>query len=133
MAAPSGITTGNVVGGCSEENVGSSAWATRDSVARTAGEMPASVWKEMSGSSFGRRCFRRKSFLLSYVRSSRACMSPFGIDGGIGVRLGKRSDDILKGSQEMECLAFRLNLKDENLHKLTDVDIITKLAFSQYI
>ena len=55
----------------------SSAWATWVSDASTVGAVLASVWKEMIGSSsMGSLCLEMKSFLLAYVRSSKALMSP---------------------------------------------------------
>jgi hypothetical protein len=55
----------------------SSAWAMCVSVASTVGAVLASVWKEMMGSSsIGSLCLEMKSFLLAYVRSSKALMSP---------------------------------------------------------
>ncbi|BAS95286.1 Os05g0557950 [Oryza sativa Japonica Group] len=55
----------------------SSAWATRDNVTSIVGAVLASVWKEMIGSSStGSLCLEMKSLLLSYVRSSKALISP---------------------------------------------------------
>ena len=79
IAAPRGTTTESLAGGPADSRatIGSFSCATRDNVARAAGEMLASVWHETTGSSLGKWFLLRNSFLFSYVRSSSACMSPF--------------------------------------------------------
>lgn len=80
MVAARGMTTGSLVGWLSVSDgamAGSSKWATWDKVVSVVEVMPASVWKETIGISFGKGWFLMKSFLFSYVRSSSACRSPW--------------------------------------------------------
>lgn len=80
MVAARGMTTGSLVGWLSMSDgaiAGSSTWATWDRVVSVVEVIPASVWKDTIGISFGKGCFLMKSFLFSYVRSSNACRSPW--------------------------------------------------------